>query len=76
MADPRLVDVLDARDDLLVDADRCFLMESLVLHDVVKKLAILAVLHHQIQFSLCLDDLHTKKQKSNLPHRVGSRSDA
>ena len=57
MTHARLVDILDARNDLLVDADSCLLMQALVLHDIIKEFSILAVLHHQVQFCLCLYNL-------------------
>ena len=36
MADAALVDVLDTRDELLINPYSCFFMQSLVLHDVIK----------------------------------------
>ena len=45
MADSTLVDIFDARNELLEDASGCFLVQALVLHDVVKELAVDTVLH-------------------------------
>jgi len=46
VADPTLVDVLDASDDLLVDTDRGFFVKALVLHNVVEEFSVAAVLHY------------------------------
>ena len=51
------MDVLDACYELLVHAHGRFLVQSLVADDVVEKLAVLAKLHDQKQFTLGLDDL-------------------
>ena len=57
MADPTLMDVLNSAYELLVDAYRSFLVQALVLHDVIEKLTIDAVLHDQVQLRLSLDYL-------------------
>ena len=58
MADTWLVNVVDSCNDLLVDAHSCFLVESLVLDDVVEELAIGTVLHNKVQLRLSLNDLY------------------
>ena len=65
MADTTLVDVLDARHKLLENSDRCLLMQSLVLHYVVKKLSVHAVLHDEVQFCLRLNYLYTMHIQKN-----------
>ena len=61
MAYSTLVDVLDATDQLLEYSDRGFFVQSLVLYNIVKELAIDTVFHYQIQLSLCLDNLNSNK---------------
>ena len=51
------MDVLNSAYELLVDAYRSFLVQALVLHDVIEKLTIDAVLHDQVQLRLSLDYL-------------------
>ena len=53
------MDVLDACNDLLVNSDGRFLMESLVLDYIIKQLAIGTVLHDEVQLGLSFDDLHS-----------------
>ena len=50
------VDVLDASNELLENSYSCFLMETLLLHNIIEKLPIDAILHDQIQLCLSLDD--------------------
>lgn len=57
MADPTLVNVLNARNDLLVNPDCCLLVQALVLNDVIKEFPVAAVLHDEVQFSLSFNDL-------------------
>lgn len=58
MTDAWQMDVLDACNDLLVNSDGRFLMESLVLDYIIKQLAIGTVLHDEVQLGLSFDDLH------------------
>ena len=62
MADPTLMDVLNSAYELLVDAYRSFLVQALVLHDVIEKLTIDAVLHDQVQLRLSLDYLVSNRK--------------
>jgi hypothetical protein len=57
MTNACLVDVLDSSDQLLKNAYRRFLMQALLLDDVVEKFTIDAVLHYQIQLSFCFNYL-------------------
>lgn len=57
MANAAFVDIFNPSDQLLIDSNRCLLMQALLLHDVIKKFAIYAVFHYQIQLRLCLNDL-------------------
>ena len=52
-----LVDVLDAGYQLLIDPTSRFLVETLVLHDVVEQLSVATVLHYHEEFYLCLNYL-------------------
>ena len=61
MAYSTLVDILDTADQLLEYSDRGLFVQSLVLHNIVKELAIDTVFHDQIQLSLCLDNLNSNK---------------
>ena len=51
------MDVLYASNELLVNSDGCFLMEALLLNDVIEEFTIDTVLHDKIKFSLCLNNL-------------------
>lgn len=57
MDDSKLVDVLDAREDLSVHLARFSLLETSVLDDVLEKLASRAVLHDQVQVFVVLNQL-------------------
>ena len=54
------MNILDSSNQLLENSHGRFLMKPLVLYDVVKEFPVLAVLHDQIKFGVCLDDLHEK----------------
>ena len=74
MADSALVDVLDACDQLVKDANCSFFVEALVLHDIVKQFPVDAVLHNEVQLRLRLDDLNTHRMRPylvDLPRRAG-----
>lgn len=76
MTDACLVNILDACNDLLVDADGRFLVKTLVFNDVVEKLTITAILHHEVQLSLCLNNLLIRGsflKNRYLPHKVELR---
>lgn len=53
----QFVDVLDARDDLLVHFDCLFLLEATVFHDMLEELPTRAVLHDQVQVVVVLNHL-------------------
>lgn len=55
------MNILDARNDLLVDADSCLLVESLVFDDVVEEFTVGTVLHHQVQLRFSLNYLSKMK---------------
>lgn len=57
VADAELVNVLDARDELLKVLAGHLLLEALVLHNEVEQLASADVLHDQVQVLFCFDDL-------------------
>ena len=57
VTDAHLVDVLDARDDLLHKPARLLFLQALALHDVVEQLAARRVLHDQEKLPRRLDDL-------------------
>lgn len=57
VADAELVDVVDARDELLEVLAGLLFLQPLVLHDLVEELAAFHELHHQVQVLLGLDDL-------------------
>ena len=48
MADATFMDVFNARDKLLENTDGSFLMQSLMLDDIIEKFSIHAVFHDQI----------------------------
>ena len=56
MADTRFVDILNAGNKLLVHSDRRFFVESLMGHDIIEELAILAILHDQEKFAFSLNN--------------------
>lgn len=60
MTNPKLVTILDTANKLLENAHGCLLMQSYMLYDVVKKFAILTVLHYQKQFGVCFYYLREK----------------
>lgn len=41
----------------MVDPDGCLLVESLMLHNVVKEFTVITILHNQVQLSFSFDDL-------------------
>ena len=57
MDDSKLVDVLDAREDLCVHLARFSLLKTSILDDVLEKLASRAVLHDQVQVFVVLNQL-------------------
>ena len=57
MDDSKLVDVLDAREDLSVHLARFSLLKTSILDDVLEKLASRAVLHDQVQVFVVLNQL-------------------
>jgi len=57
VAHAALVQVLDARDQLLVELARLLLLQTRVPHDVVEQLAAVGVLHDHEELLLGLDDL-------------------
>ena len=61
MADATLVDVLDARDKLLENANGSLFMQTLVLDDVIEQLAVHAVFHDQVELGFGLDYLGTDR---------------
>ena len=52
MTNATLMNVINTRYYLLVNSDSRFLVESLVLDDVVEELTVRTILHYQVQFSL------------------------
>lgn len=56
VTDATLVNVLDTRDQLLIHAAGCLLVQALVRHNVVKELSILAVLHDQEKLTFSFND--------------------
>ena len=56
MADARLMDVLDAADELEVELAGLFLGKSGVPYDVVEELSAVAVFHDHVEFLLGLND--------------------
>lgn len=56
MADATLVNVLNTSNELLVHPNCRLLMKSLMRHDVIEQLAVLAVLHDEEKFALSFDD--------------------
>ena len=69
MTHSTLVYVLDTADELLIDTDRCFLMQPLVLHNVIKKLPIDTVFHDQEQLTFGFNYL-----KCNFRQKLGLTS--
>ena len=57
MHDSILMNIFDARDNLLHEPDRLGLVETLSLYDVVEELAALGVLHYEVDVGFCLDYL-------------------
>lgn len=57
MDDSKLVDVLDAREDLSVHLARFSFLKTSVLDDVLEKFASRAVLHDQVQVFVVLNQL-------------------
>ena len=70
MTDATLVNVFNARDKLLEDSDRSFLVQALVLYYVIEQFSIDTVFHDQVQFSFCLDYLINSKFKSILVEKM------
>ena len=56
MADTWFVDILNARNKLLVHSDCSFLVESLMWHYIIEELTILAILHDQEKFAFSLNN--------------------
>lgn len=56
MADTRFVDILNARNKLLVHSDRRFFVESLMRHYIIEELTILAILHDQEKLAFSLNN--------------------
>lgn len=56
MAYTTLVNVFDARNELLIHSDSCLLMQSLMGHNIVEELAVLAELHDEKQFTFSFND--------------------
>jgi len=56
MADTRFVDILNARNKLLVHSDRRFFVESLMGHYIIEELTILAILHDQEKLAFSLNN--------------------
>ena len=57
MHDPQLVYILDAVDQLLVEAARVVFLDARICNDKVEQLAAARVLHHEVQLLGRLDDL-------------------
>lgn len=51
------MDIINSRYYLLKNSDGSFFVQSLMFNDVIKKFAITAVFHYEVQFCFCFYDL-------------------
>ena len=56
MTNSTFVNVFYSRDKLLENSDGSLFMQSLVLHNIVKKFSVNTIFHDQVKFSFSFDD--------------------
>ena len=57
VTDAQLVEILDARDYLMQESGSLLFSQTFPVDNVFKELSSSSIFHHQVEFSLCLDNL-------------------